>query len=194
MATNTPDTIQDGKVVELSYELRNAKGEVLDKSTAKDPFNYLHGSQQIVEGLEAALLGLKIGDKRKVSVPPALGYGELNPELKIMVDRSQFPTGADVEQGMRFRANSPEGEDMVFVVEKIVGEEIHIDGNHELAGQVLNFDVEVLGMRDATEEEKEHGHAHGPHGHGHGHDDHGHDHTHGDDCDHDHGDHDGHNH
>ncbi len=161
------DKIADGKVVDLSYELTNEKGEVLDKSTAKDPFTYLHGAQQIVEGLETALLGLKVGDRKKVSVPPALGYGEHNPELKLVVNRSQFPAEAEIEQGMRFRANSPEGHDMVFVVDKITGDEVHIDGNHELAGQTLNFDVEVLGMRDATEEEKQHGHAHGPDGHDH---------------------------
>jgi FKBP-type peptidyl-prolyl cis-trans isomerase SlyD len=176
MADKSAEKIQNGKVVDLSYELTNSKGEVLDKSTAKDPFTYLHGAEQIVEGLEAALLGLKVGDKKKVSVPPELGYGELNPELKLVVNRSQFPADAEIEQGMRFRANSPEGHDMVFAVEKIVGDEVHIDGNHELAGQTLNFDVEVLSMREATEEEKQHGHAHGPHGHG------------------DHGDHGGHTH
>ena len=100
------DKIADGKVVDLSYELTNEKGEVLDKSTAKDPFTYLHGAQQIVEGLETALLGLKVGDRKKVSVPPALGYGEHNPELKLVVNRSQFPAEAEIEQGMRFRANS----------------------------------------------------------------------------------------
>ena len=179
------DTIQDGKVVDLNYELTNTQGEVLDKSSATEPFTYLHGGQQIVEGLENALVGLKVGDKKKVVVPPELGYGELNPELQMTVARTQFPLDAELSSGMRFRGGSPDGHDMVFTIEKVEGDQVTINGNHELAGQTLNFDVEVLSMRDATAEEKEHGHAHGPDGHGHDHD-HDHGHEHGEDCDHDH--------
>jgi FKBP-type peptidyl-prolyl cis-trans isomerase SlyD len=180
--------IKSGKVVDLKYTLSNSDGEVLDQSDQSDPFSYIHGAQQIVPGLETALEGLKIGDKKKVVVPPEQGYGENDPQLKLVVNRSQFPAGAHLEEGMAFRANSPEGEDMVFRVESIQGDQIHVNGNHPLAGETLNFDVEVLAVRDATTEEMEHGHVHGPHGHDHGDHDHDHDeeHEHGEGCDHDH--------
>ncbi|MEK6580262.1 MAG: peptidylprolyl isomerase [Bdellovibrionota bacterium] len=161
--------IGTGKVVELHYVLTDAKGKVLDRADKDAPFSYLHGGQQIVPGLESALIGLKVGDKKKVVVPPADGYGDVSNELRIEVKRSQFPPTAELQQGMQFQANGPEGQGMVFTVSKVEGDTVHIDGNHPLAGETLHFDVEVTAVRDATDEEKEHGHAHGPDGHGHHH-------------------------
>jgi FKBP-type peptidyl-prolyl cis-trans isomerase SlyD len=180
--------IAEGKVVNLLYSLTNSKGEVLDRADSEAPFSYLHGAQQIVPGLETALEGLTIGDKKKVVVEPDEGYGIANPELKLTVSRAQFPSTVEVEIGMQFEAHTPDGQGVVFTVEGIEGDKIKIDGNHPLAGQVLHFDVEVLAMRDATDEEKEHGHAHGGDGHHHDHE------GHGDHEGHDHGDGDGHHH
>lgn len=191
--TNT-NTIANGKVVDLSYLLKDTHGEVLDESTHDEPFSYLHGASQIVPGLENALVGLKVGDKKNVTVGPKDGYGEMNPNLKMIVKRSQFPKGAELEEGMSFEAAGGDGPGMVFTIEKIAEEDIHLDGNHPLAGETLHFAVEVLGVRDATDEEVQHGHAHGAHGHDHGHShdhdhDHGHSHSHehGESCNHDHG-------
>jgi FKBP-type peptidyl-prolyl cis-trans isomerase SlyD len=161
------ETISDGKVVNLLYSLKNDAGDVLDRADNDAPFTYLHGAQQIVPGLESALVGLKVGDKKNVKVEAADGYGELNPDLKMTVSRSQFPSKVEIEQGMQFEAHTPDGHGVVFTVESIEGDKIKIDGNHPLAGQRLHFDVEVLSMRDATEDEKQHGHAHGPDGHHH---------------------------
>lgn len=165
--SDTKQIIKAGKVVNLSYSLKNDQGETLDQADANDPFVYLHGSQQIVPGLENALEGLKIGDKKKVTVAPAEGYGELDNDLRLTVNRSQFPEGAQLQEGMQFETRSPDGHGLVFTVETIEGDKVHINGNHPLAGQTLHFDVEVLEMRDATEEEQSHGHAHGPDGHHH---------------------------
>jgi len=163
------ELIENGKVVQLAFSLKNAAGELLDSSDSSDPFVYLHGSSQIVPGLETGLEGLKVGDKKQVVVPPASGYGEIDNELKLTVKRTQFPANVVPEAGMQFESRSPEGHGLVFTVDSIDGEDIKIDGNHPLAGQTLTFSVEVLAIRDATEEEKTHGHAHGAHGHGHSH-------------------------
>jgi FKBP-type peptidyl-prolyl cis-trans isomerase SlyD len=173
--------IKSGKVVDLSYSLKNKNGIELDRSTKEDPFTYLHGAAQIVPGLETALEGLDVGAKKNVVVSAAEGYGEMNPDLKISVKRSQFPAEVDLKPGMQFQAQAGE-QGVVFTVDAIEGDQVHINGNHPLAGEELHFDVEVLTVRDATAEEMEHGHAHGPDGHHH----HGHDHDH--DHDHDHGD------
>ena len=159
--------ISNGKVVELSYSLTDSDGEVLDRADAKEPFTYLHGASQIVPGLETALEGLKKGDKKKVVIEPAEGYGDEDPELKMIVNRTQFPKDVELEVGLQFEANSPTGEGVVFTVEAIEGDKVHIDGNHPMAGVTLHFDVEVLNVRDATKEELSHGHAHGAHGHHH---------------------------
>lgn len=159
--------ITNGKVVQLNYLLQDSEGKNLDQADSSHPFTYLHGGGQIVPGLEAALEGLKIGDKKTVVVAPADGYGEKNPNLRLVVDRSQFPQEMDLEVGMQFEADSGNGEGLVFTIEKIEDKKVHIDGNHPLAGVTLHFNVEVLTVRDATEEELDHGHAHGEDGHHH---------------------------
>jgi FKBP-type peptidyl-prolyl cis-trans isomerase SlyD len=169
------EPIADGKVINLSYTLKNSAGKLLDRADPGEPFSYLHGAQQIVPGLENALTGLKVGDKKQVTVQPKEGYGEVNDSLKLVVSRAQFPKEAELEEGMQFETHSDDGQGIVFTVEKIEEDKVHIDGNHPLAGETLHFDIEVLGVRDATGEEMDHGHAHGAHGHGHDHD---HDHDH----------------
>lgn len=159
--------IKDGTVVNLAYTLKNHEGEVLDSADENDPFVYLHGASQILPGLEKPLEGLKPGDTKKIEVKAADGYGEINSELKLTVKRSQFPEGAELTEGMQFETEGPDGAGYVFLVERVEGDQVHLDGNHPLAGQDLFFDVRVLEVRDATEEEKAHGHAHGPDGHHH---------------------------
>ena len=158
--------IKKDAVVSLSYTLTNADGQELDKSTHDKPFAYLHGNKQIVPGLENALEGMTIGDKKEVTVPPAEGYGEFAPGLKMDIERSNFPKDIEIQEGMQFSAEV-KGDNRIFTVTGLEGEKVQVDGNHPLAGQTLNFDVEVVEIRDATKEELEHGHIHGPGGHQH---------------------------
>lgn len=163
--------IEEGKVVDIAYSLKNEQGEVLDRSDPQNPLTYLHGAHEIVPGLEAALEGLKPGAKKHVVVPAEEGYGEADPQLKMIVSRTQFPEDAQIVVGMSFKANASENPDddedeIVFTVKGIEGEKIFIDGNHPLAGATLYFEIEVIGVRDASADEVEHGHAHGPEGHG----------------------------
>jgi FKBP-type peptidyl-prolyl cis-trans isomerase SlyD len=162
--------IKNGKVVDLSYSLKSSDGKLLDFADSKAPFTYLHGAHQIVPGLENALEGLNIGDKKQVTVDPEEGYGTYNPKLKLVVNRTQFPDDMEIEPGMQFEVETEDGEALVFTVEGNEGDKVQVDGNHPLAGQTLHFDVEVLKIRDATSEELEHGHAHGAEGHDHDHD------------------------
>jgi len=104
---------------------------------------------------------LAIGDKKDVTVSPAEGYGDLNPQLRIEVDRANFPKEADIQPGMQFEGQGDGGTRTVFTVKAVVGDKIHVDGNHPLAGETLHFSIEITGVRDATQEELTHGHAHG---------------------------------
>lgn len=159
--------IQEGMVVSMGYTLKDDAGKKLDEADAKSPFVYLHGGGQIVPGLESALTGLKAGDKKSVTVSPADGYGVPDPKLLLTVTRTQFPQGMKIEEGMQFEANAGDGEGMLFTVHKIQGDQVTIDGNHPMAGKTLHFQVEILEVRAATDEEMAHGHAHGPDGHHH---------------------------
>lgn len=159
--------IQKGKVVGLAYTLKSASGEVMDQSEASEPLVYLHGYNNLIPGLEAALEGKDVGFKSKVEIPPDQAYGQRHESLLQVVDKSAFPAGAELEVGMRFHAHGADGSDMSIMIAKIDGSNVHIDGNHPLAGQTLFFDVEVMSARDATADEILHGHAHGPGGHHH---------------------------
>ncbi len=158
--------IADKTVVSIHYTLTNALGETIDSSVGQDPLVYLQGAQNIIPGLENALTGKTVGDALQVTVEPAEGYGEIRDELIQEVDRSAFQGVDDIEVGMQFMAQTPWGEQPVTVV-KVEGDQITLDGNHQLAGETLNFDVEVVEVREATSEEVEHGHVHGPGGHQH---------------------------
>lgn len=157
--------VKKNKVVSIVYRLTNEKGEELDKAGKDDPFTYLHGASQIVPGLEKALETLAPGQKKVVTVPPTEGYGEVEPSLKMKLDKKEFPTDMPLEPGIQFQASVGEDEGLVFTVEKVDGDTVHVDGNHPLAGMTLHFDVEVVEVREATAEELSHGHVHGPGGH-----------------------------
>jgi FKBP-type peptidyl-prolyl cis-trans isomerase SlyD len=152
--------IGDKLVVSMHYKLTDAGGEVLDSSHSGEPLNYLHGAGNIIPGLEQALVGKSEGDSLQVSVEPADGYGEPDPALVQSVDRAAFQGVESVDVGMAFEARGPEGQTQKIVVTSIEGDQVTVDGNHPLAGQHLNFDVQVVSVRAATEQEIEHGHVH----------------------------------
>ena len=158
-------TVENGKVVSFHYTLTNAQGDVLDQSQ-EHPMPYLHGAGNIIPGLEKELAGKKVGDKLTVNVPAAEAYGEYHEQLVNDVPREAFRGVDQIEPGMQFQANTPEGV-QVITVKAVNGETVTVDANHPLAGQDLNFDVEIVEVREATEEESAHGHVHGVGGHHH---------------------------
>ena len=157
--------IENNSVVSMHYVLTNDAGEQLD-SSENGPLTYLHGHSNIIPGLESALTGKAVGDKLNVDVEPAEAYGVRSEELVQEVPRSAFEGIDQVEPGMQFQAQTPEGAQMITVT-KVEGDQVTIDGNHPLAGVTLHFEVEVAEVRDATEEEIAHGHVHGPGDHDH---------------------------
>ncbi len=161
------EVVTSGKVVGMSYSLRNDAGVILDQASHDEPFLYIQGASQIVPGLEQGLEGMKIGEKKSVTVAPEDGYGPIHAGLKMTVKKDQFPGTDGIEAGMQFQAQSPEGHGMVFTIVGVAGDDVTIDGNHPLAGQTLHFTVEILSIRAATQEEESHGHVHGEGGHHH---------------------------
>ena len=152
--------IGDDTVVSIHYTLTDQEGTVIDSSEGADPLTYLHGAGNIIPGLETALVGKVQGDSLKVVVDPAQGYGEYHAELVQVVPRSAFQGVDSVEVGMAFNAQAEDGSQRRIVVREVDGEDITVDGNHELAGIDLHFSVDVVDVREATAEEKSHGHAH----------------------------------
>lgn len=158
--------IEEKKIVVMNYTLTTDEGEVLDQSD-DGSFAYLHGADNIITGLETALAGKTVGDSLNVKVLPAEGYGERNDEMVQVVSKEMFETDDELEVGTQFHAEGPDGDQIMITVAAIDGDDITIDGNHPLAGVNLNFDVSIIEVCDASEEEISHGHVHGPDGHHH---------------------------
>jgi len=158
--------IAKDKVVTMEYTLTDTEGTTIDTSRGREPLAYLHGAGGIIPGLEAALEGRSSGEQVQVTIAPEDAYGDRDEQLLQVVPRDKFDV-ADVEVGMQFHAESDQGRHVVTVI-AVSDEEVTVDANHPLAGVTLNFDVEVVDVREATEEELTHGHVHGPGGHDHG--------------------------
>ncbi len=158
--------ITSGKVVSIDYTLTDDKNTTIDTSKGGEPLAYIHGSGQIIAGLEKALDGKKAGDALQVKVSPEEGYGLRDDEKVIVIERSKIQGVPNLKEGMQLQASGGAGAQVV-TVKKIAGEEVTLDANHPLAGENLNFDVTVREVRDATAEEVSHGHVHGPGGHHH---------------------------
>ncbi len=118
-------------------------------------------------GFDQAVQDMEIGETKKVTIPSKDAYGERSLEKIERVPKNMFPSDAEIEEGMQFQAESADGHPIILTVTAIEAEEIIVDGNHPMAGMQLHFEVELVDIRDATEEEIEHGHIHGPGGHEH---------------------------
>ncbi|WP_018935118.1 peptidylprolyl isomerase [Thioalkalivibrio sp. ALJ24] len=158
--------VAQNSVVSIHYKLTNDAGETIDSSEGREPLAYMHGNGQIVPGLERQLEGKAAGDKVQATVPPEEGYGEKIDAMVQEVPMEAFQGVDSIEPGMQFQAQTENGP-LTVTVTKVEGDTATVDGNHPLAGQTLNFDVEVVDVREASAEELEHGHAHGPGGHEH---------------------------
>ena len=158
--------ISNSKVVSIHYTLTNSDGDVLDTSRNGEPLAYLHGAGNIIPGLESALTGKRAGDRLQVSVAPDQGYGAHDPAMVQRVPRAAFQGIDTIEPGMQFHAETAEGLQTVVVIE-VDDDSVVVDGNHPMAGQTLNFDVEIATVREASAAELDHGHVHGAGGHHH---------------------------
>ena len=151
--------VANNTVVAVDYTLTGSDGEVIDSSQGGEPLSYLHGAGGIIPGLERELEGKSVGDQLQVVVQPEDGYGEYNDALVQTLPREDFSAVADLEVGLQFQVESNVGP-IVVTITQITDDEVTIDGNHALAGEVLNFDVTIREVREATAEEIDHGHAH----------------------------------
>jgi len=153
-------------VVSIHYTLTNDAGEKIDTSEGREPLAYVHGQGQIVPGLEKELEGKAAGEKVQARVAPEEGYGEKIDAMVQDIPMDAFQGVESVEPGMQFQAQTENGA-LTVTVTKVEGDTATVDGNHPLAGETLNFDVEIVEVREASAEEIEHGHAHGAGGHQH---------------------------
>ncbi|MBQ4812354.1 peptidylprolyl isomerase [Pseudoalteromonas luteoviolacea] len=159
--------IAQNTVVKMHYSVLDDDQNSIDNTFDEEPLELIIGTGFLIKGLEDALIDKQAGDQVSVTVQPEQGYGVRNDNLTQAVPKSMFE-GIEVEVGMQFRATTDEGEQAVIVI-GVEEDEVIVDGNHPLAGITLHFDVEIIDVRAATEEELAHGHVHGAGDCGHDH-------------------------
>jgi FKBP-type peptidyl-prolyl cis-trans isomerase SlyD len=158
--------IQTNSVVSFHYQLKDEQGQLIESSFEQRPIVYLHGHGGIIEGLEEAFIGKNAGDKFTAVVSPEKGYGLRVADAIQRIPTKHLHVEGKAEPGAMAWVQTDHGHHQVTIV-KVGKFTMDVDVNHPLAGQTLTFDVEVIGVRDATEEELSHGHVHGEGGHHH---------------------------
>jgi FKBP-type peptidyl-prolyl cis-trans isomerase SlyD len=164
--TENSMTIADDSVVSFHYKLSDDTGAFNESSEGGSPVVYMHGRHNIVPGLEKQLAGKKSGDKLTATVAPEEGYGARNENAVQRVPVKHLATRGPYSVGQMVVVNTRDGGRQARVL-KVGHFNVDLDLNHPLAGRTLTFDIEIVEVRAATEQELAHGHAHGPHGHDH---------------------------
>jgi FKBP-type peptidyl-prolyl cis-trans isomerase SlyD len=159
--------IGPNKIVTLNFIMKDDKGNIIESTENAEPFYFLSGNNQILPKLEEAVDEMPIGGKKNIVIGYSNAYGEYSQKAIRLAKRTDFPENARIEIGRDYEVNSKDGKHMSFTITKIEGDNITIDFNHPLAGKNLEFEIELLDIRDPLPEELEHGHAHGSGGHHH---------------------------
>lgn len=145
--SKTPMTeVKAGDTVRITYVGTLNNGEVFDSSEGRDPLEFVVGSGQVIKGLDTAIPGMAVGDKKDVAVPCDLAYGQANPDARQAVPRDQIPAEIPCEVGTQLQMQTPQGQVVPVVVAEVTETEVTLDANHPLAGQDLNFAIEIVGV------------------------------------------------
>ena len=145
--------IAENMYVAIEYSLKLDSGQEVDRSQEGEPLGFITGNQQIVPGLENALMGMAVGDAADITVEPEDAYGAVNEEMFQDIPKSQFPEDVELQEGMSFEAQGPRGPFMIAVSKVNDNDTVTVDLNHPMAGQRLYFDIKVVEVREPSPEE-----------------------------------------
>lgn len=160
--------IENGSVVSFLYTLNDPAGNPIETNRDSDhPAVYLHGAKNVVPKLEEAFAGKKAGDHFELTLEPADAYGERRDNAIERVPAKYLKHEGKLKPGQAVQIHTKDGGAMLVSVVKIGKFSVDVDTNHPLAGKTLNYVIDIVDVRAASEEEKAHGHAHGVGGHQH---------------------------
>ncbi|MGB5164529.1 MAG: peptidylprolyl isomerase [Woeseiaceae bacterium] len=133
-----------GDKVRIHYTGKLDDGTMFDSSAGRDPLEFELGTGQVIPGFDTAVDGMNVGDSKNVAIPPEQAYGERHDQLIQAVPRSALPEEIKPEVGMQLQSQSPDGQVMMLAITEVADDTVTVDGNHPLAGQTLNFDIELV--------------------------------------------------
>jgi FKBP-type peptidyl-prolyl cis-trans isomerase 2 len=140
----SPDEIKSGSNVKFHYTGKLDSGTVFDSSEGKEPLQFKVGEGMIIPGLEKQLVGMKVGEKKEISVPPDEAYGERRDDLTREIPKGPVPEGMALEKGAIIYLKTPDGQAIPATILEVKDQTVVMDFNHPLAGQTLVFNVEIL--------------------------------------------------
>lgn len=152
--------IKKGSKVKIKYKGSLADGTIFDTNENREPLEFEIGSGMIIPGLEEGILGMKKGEKKKLTIAPEKGYGERKEELVKAFPKSSFPPNVELKPGTRFALKAPDGKPFLAEVKEVKDTEVVLDLNHPLAGKDLTFEIEIIDVEECKEcvEHKPHEH------------------------------------
>ena len=136
---------KEGNKVKVHYTGKLEDGTVFDSSTGGDPLEFTIGENQVIKGLENAIIGMSIGDNKNITINPDNGYGPQRDELILEIDRVKMPKNIELQVGKRLSArNESENTIINFIIVEVTDSSVTLDANHPLAGKNLIFDIELI--------------------------------------------------
>jgi peptidylprolyl isomerase len=133
-----------GDTVKVHYTGSLEDGTVFDTSLEREPLEFTLGQGQLIQGFEQAVIGMKIGEYKTVTIPAEQAYGPYNNELISVIDRDNLSEGLDPEVGQQLQAQQPDGQTIIVTVIEVTETSITVDANHPLAGKDLTFEIELI--------------------------------------------------
>ena len=136
--------VKNGDIVKVHYTGKLTNGEQFDSSMGREPLEFTVGAGQMIPGFDAALPGMKIGEKKTINIQPKDAYGEVNEQAIIEFPKENVPADMKLEPGMNLQLSNQEGQPFPVVVKEIKESVVVLDANHVLAGKELEFDIELV--------------------------------------------------
>ncbi len=140
-------TAEEGNTVKILFSIRLDDGSVVGTSSEQSELTFTLGQRKILKSLEEGVIGMKVGDLKKISISPEQGYGQYNKDLVLRVDREEFPPDVELKAGRTVQYQNRDGERVNLVVNDVDENTVTVDGNHPLAGLDLIYEVKVIAIK-----------------------------------------------
>jgi peptidylprolyl isomerase len=140
------EKVENGMFVSVDYKGTLQNGEVFDTSSGRQPLEVQMGAGEVIKGFEKALVGMALSEKKSFTIEPEDAYGQRDESLKRVFTRAEVPPDLDLQVGKVVGIRSQEGQQILAKIVQVDDENVTADMNHPLAGEVLHFEIEVVGI------------------------------------------------
>lgn len=139
--------IDNGHKVSVHYTGTFENGDIFDSSRERGPLDFEVGAGQMIKGFDDAVIGMKVGASKQITLAPENAYGERNEEMMVEMDRGNFPEDMELEVGMQLQLTNQDGQPVPATIANIGEEKVTMDVNHPMAGKTLLFDIEIVDVK-----------------------------------------------